>query len=165
MVRFMMGRIVLNVFIAPRLVLIPRIYDHGILSSSQGYGMQLLNPSILCQKLKILRNSTIQKSIIQKNIIKIYLNFTYQTVICPTALDFGLVTNCPVLICILEISSFAALSLSLHTNDCFLCCVIFLVTFSQQNLSTIFLSNFQNNIFEKTSFCYLFLFVSVFCSK
>ena len=129
MVRFMMGRIVLNVFIAPRLVLIPRIYDHGILSSSQGYGMQLLNPSILCQKLKILRNPTIPKINYSKNIIKIYLNFTYQTVICPTALDFGLVTNCPVLICILEISSFAALSLSLHTNDCFLCCVIFLVTF------------------------------------
>ena len=42
MVRLMMGNIVLNVFIAPRLVLIPRIYEHGILPSSQGYGMQLL---------------------------------------------------------------------------------------------------------------------------
>ena len=35
MVRFMMGNIPLNVFIAPRLVLIPRIYEHGILPSSQ----------------------------------------------------------------------------------------------------------------------------------
>ena len=53
----MMGRIVLNVFIAPRLVLIPRIYDHGILKSSQAYGMQLLNPTyiILGQKIRFLK--------------------------------------------------------------------------------------------------------------
>ena len=68
MVRFMMGRIVLNVFIAPRLVLIPRIYDHGILSSSQGYGMQLLNPNILCQKLKFKKNPKIPKIKLIENI-------------------------------------------------------------------------------------------------